>query len=189
MRIFGKILNACTLPGRIVGWLILPLILFVCLTILAAKADINTFVRWESDIPVIGRAVTVNTLLDLQWYIFALVALFGGTYAFRDDRHVMVDFLSASFSDRARMLIRIAGDLMLLLPFCAIVAWYGFDFAMKSYATGEGSTYGGLASRWLVKAAVPAGFALLGLAALARAGATALALAGRGQETGVQRAP
>jgi TRAP-type mannitol/chloroaromatic compound transport system permease small subunit len=187
-RVLDRIVDLCTLPGRIIGWLILPLILFVCLTVFAAKAGMNTFIRWDSLIPVFGRGITVNTLLDLQWYIFALMALFGGTYAFRDEQHVSVDFVSTGFSEEARMVIRILGDLVLLLPFCTIIAWYGLGFTMTSYASGEGSTYGGLLSRWLIKAAVPLGFALLGIAALARAASTLLKLVERRGGNGGMRA-
>lgn len=163
------IVDACALPGRIVGWLILPLIAFVCLGVAAARIGINHIVDWGTELPVLGPALTVNSLLDLQWYIFALLVLFGGVYAFRDRQHVSVDFVSGSFPPRLRLVIEILGDLFLLLPFAAIVTWYGTKFALSAYTSGEGSTYGGLLDRWVIKACIPLAFGLLGLAALARA--------------------
>ena len=164
-----RITNLLVLPGKWVGWLILPLILFVCLTVFAAKAGWNAFWQWGYAVPVLGRGITVNTLTDLQWYIFALIAVFGGVYAFRDNQHVSVDLFSDTLSRRGQLVVQVVGDLLLLLPFCAIIFWYGWSFTLTSFNSGEGSTYGGLADRWLIKAIIPIGFALLGIAAFLRA--------------------
>jgi TRAP-type mannitol/chloroaromatic compound transport system permease small subunit len=181
-RLLNRIQDLAALPGRLVGWLVLPLIVFVCLAVLAAKLGMNAYMRWEAMIPVLGQGVTVNTLLDLQWYIFAMMVLFGGVYAFRDNHHVSVDFLSAAFPAKASLATRLLGDLFLLLPFCGVITWYGVKFAMTSYATGEGSTYGGLLDRWLIKSCIPIGFGLLGIAALARTGAALAELLGASDE-------
>lgn len=179
LRLLERVQEGCSLPGKIVGWLVLPLIAFVCLTVLAAQFGMSVYASWEASIPVLGRGITVNTLLDLQWYLFAIMVLFGGVYAFRDDQHVSVDFMSARFTPKTRLVIRLLGDLVLLLPFCVIITWYGLQFAATSYASGEGSTYGGLLDRWLIKACVPIGFGLLGIAALARGAGTVATLSGR----------
>jgi TRAP-type mannitol/chloroaromatic compound transport system permease small subunit len=174
------LIDACCVIGRHVGWLILPLVVFVCGAVLAARFGVNQIVGWSQPVPLLGDALTVNSLLDLQWSIFALVVLFGGVYALRDDQHVSVDFLSGGFSPRTRLIIRTVGDLFLLVPFAAIIVWYGTKFAMSSFASGEGSTYGGLMDRWIVKACVPFAFALLGIFGLSRALLTILDLASPG---------
>mgnify|MGYP000088105498 CR=1 FL=1 len=171
-----RMIDLCVLPGRLVGWLLLPLILFVCLAVFAGQAGWNNFVTWEGDRFLLGSGLTVNTMIDLQWHIFALLVLFGGAYAFRDNAHVSVDFLSASFSPRTRAVIRVLGDLIFVLPFCVIIVWFGTKFAMTAFTSGEGSNYGGLQDRWLIKACVPFGFGLLGVAACARALRTVLGL-------------
>ena len=145
------------------------LIVFVCGAVVAGQLGVNAVATWGTQLPVIGSALTVNSLLDLQWYIFALIVLFGGVYALRDDQHVNVDFISGAFPPRLRKVVLVLGDLFLLLPFTVIVTWYGTKFAMAAYASGEASTYGGLIDRWTLKACVPVAFALLGIAALARA--------------------
>ena len=170
MRNFARhVIEWCSLPGRLAGWLILPLIVFVCAAVLAAKLGVNSIVGWKNELPVVGSALTVNSLLDLQWYIFAVIVLFGGVYAFRDDHHVNVDFLSSAFSPRVKKLVQIFGDLFFLLPFCAVIAWYGSKFAYTAFLSGEGSTYGGLLDRWIIKACLPLSFVLLGICAVARA--------------------
>ncbi|MCB1426711.1 MAG: TRAP transporter small permease subunit [Zhengella sp.] len=167
--VLDRIFAACSWPGRIVGWLILPLIASVCLTVLAAQLGLNVLAEWGVAVPVFGKALTVNSLLDLQWHIFALIVLFGGVYAYRDNTHVSVDVFSSALPERSRLIVRTIGDLIFLLPFCLVIAWYGASFAEKAFMTGEGSTYGGLMDRWLIKAAIPVSFTLLGISAVIRA--------------------
>lgn len=172
----SKLLDLLCLPGKWVSWLILPLIASILIAVVAAKMGVNTFAGWDDPIPVLGRALTVNSLFDLQWYIFALIVLFGGAWALREDKHVAVDFLSLMMTQRQRLWIRMLGDLLFVLPFCLIIVWYGWSFALTAWTTGEGSTQGGLNSRWLIKAMLPLSFAILGLMAGLRGIGTALEL-------------
>ncbi|WP_186386582.1 MULTISPECIES: TRAP transporter small permease subunit [unclassified Stappia] len=169
--------EALSFPGKIVGWLVLPLIVSVCLGVLAAKVGTNRLADWGVRVPLFDTGVTVNTLLDLQWHIFALLVLFGGVYAYRDRSHVSVDFLASGFSARTRAVVDLVCDLIFLLPFCLIIVWFGTRFAHRAYVTGEGSTYGGMIDRWMIKACIPLAFSLLGLAAVNRIIGTAIALA------------
>ncbi|MEM5493410.1 TRAP transporter small permease subunit [Hoeflea sp. AS16] len=168
-NILERLQDVCTLPGRLVGWLVVPLIVSVCLTVIAAQYGINVLAEWSEPLPLVGKAITVNTLLDLQWHIFSLMVLFGGVLAFRDNSHVAVDVFSSSLSPRVQLAVRMFGDLVFLLPFCIVIAWYGYGFAVKAFATGEGSTYGGMLDRWVIKAMIPVSFSLLGLCAIFRA--------------------
>ncbi|MBJ3774165.1 TRAP transporter small permease subunit [Acuticoccus mangrovi] len=162
--------------GKAVSWLILPLIVFVVTAVVAGQVGVNRIAGWEGDVPFLGSAVTVNTLTDLQWTIFALLVLFGGVYALRDDAHVNVDFLSAAFPPRVRQVVEVIGDLIFLLPLCIIITWFGVKFALTSWTSGEASTYGGLTDRWFLKACIPLAFGLLAIAGLARAVGTLAAL-------------
>lgn len=167
-RFLTRLIDHCTLPGRAAGWLILPLIVLVCLAVLAAMTGRNAFADWEGQVFLLGGGITVNTLIDLQWHFFTVLVLFGGVLAFRDGAHVSVDFLSSTMPPRVQAILRILGDLLFLVPFCAIMAWYGWGFAETALRSGEGSSYGGLNDRWLIKSALPLGFALLGIAGAAR---------------------
>ncbi|MCY1704959.1 TRAP transporter small permease subunit [Pannonibacter sp. SL95] len=171
-RLLQAVTDLACWPGRVIGWLMLPLILFVCLGVIAAQFGLNRLIDWQVSVPLLGTGITSNTLLDLQWSAFALIALFGGVLAFADRVHVNVDFLSARFSPRTRAIIDLAGDVLFLLPFCGIVVWYGSKFALTSFNSGEASTYGGLRDYWVVKACIPLSFLLLGLAGVARILAT-----------------
>ncbi|WP_238368780.1 TRAP transporter small permease subunit [Mesobacterium pallidum] len=153
-------------PGRIASWLILPLILSVVLSVVAAQFGLSTLYDWEGRVPILGGGLTVNTLVDLQWYIFALIVLFGGIWAHLDHRHVTVDFIAGTMSRRWRGWVTVLGNTFLLLPLCWLVVRYGSNFAAVAWRTGEGSNQGGLAAHWLIKGALPVSFALLGAAGI-----------------------
>ncbi len=176
-RMFTRIIDLLCLPGKLVSWLMLVLIAAVLTSVVAAKIGSNVLFAWDGNIPVLGRALTVNSLVDLQWYIFALIVLFGGIWALRDDGHVSVDFLALAMTPTQRLWVRMLGDLVLLVPFCLIIVWYSWNFAAVAWQTAEGSTQGGLNARWIIKAVLPLSFGLLALVGLLRGLGTAIELA------------
>jgi TRAP-type mannitol/chloroaromatic compound transport system permease small subunit len=62
----------------------------------------------------------------------------------------------------------VLGDVFLLLPFCAIIFWLSLGFVDMAFRSGEKSDYGGLTDRYLVKAVIPIGLALLFACGLGR---------------------
>jgi TRAP-type mannitol/chloroaromatic compound transport system permease small subunit len=67
---------------------------------------------------------------------------------------------------------------LLLIPFCLIITYYGYFFALTAWNTGEGSAHGGLQSRWIIKACIPLAFGLLAAAGVVRVIAGLAALCG-----------
>ena len=109
-------------------------------------------------------------LEELQWHVYALGFLLAIPVAVATDDHVRVDVLHERMPLRWRAWVELYGIALLLLPFVALVLFYALPFVGRSFAVGEVSQApGGLPLRWLLKAALPAGFALLAVAALARA--------------------
>lgn len=108
---------------------------------------------------VIGRRffATGSVLLqDLQWHLHGAVAVLAFGYAYLKDAHVRIDVFAAHFERRFRLKLEIAAVLLFLVPFMTLLAWYGTDFAWRSYVRGEGSTGGlGLPHRFVIKSAVP----------------------------------
>ncbi len=108
-------------------------------------------------------------LEELQWHLYSIGFLIGMSYAYQADVHVRVDVLHERLSKRTQAWIELYGILLLLLPFIALVVIYGFSFVQSSFLANEvSSSPGGLGLRWLIKAVLPFGFALLGVAVLAR---------------------
>ena len=109
-------------------------------------------------------------VVEAEWHLFALVFLLGAGYAYKHDRHVRVDVFYVRLSPRARAWVNLVGIVLLLLPFCWVAVRAGVRFAFNSYQIGESSPDpGGLPYRYLIKAAIPLGFLLLGLQGVAEA--------------------
>lgn len=96
---------------------------------------------------------------ELEWHLYAMTFLFGVAYTLKADAHVRVDIVYERLSPRKRAVIDILGTLLLLWPFCFLVADYGIGFAHEAYMIGETSgDPGGLAFRWLIKSMIPLSF-------------------------------
>lgn len=108
---------------------------------------------------VIGRRF-FNTgsvaLQDLEWHLHGAIAVLGFGYTYTRNAHVRIDIFHHSFSTRLKLWLEIAGIMLLLMPFLLVLLWYGFDFALRAFQRGEGSSGGlGLNHRWIIKSAVP----------------------------------
>ncbi len=152
--------------GRVSSWLVLAVMLAVLATVVMNALGINEVVHWDGRILLLGDAITINTLTELQWHLFGLLTLIGGSYALHANTHVRVDMLHHRMSPLVRNWVEIIGHLLLLIPFCVLIAWVSKHMVQMSYVSGEQSNYGGLTDRYLIKGALPAGLLLLALGAL-----------------------
>ncbi|MFT4561191.1 MAG: TRAP-type mannitol/chloroaromatic compound transport system permease small subunit [Gammaproteobacteria bacterium] len=106
---------------------------------------------------------------EIQWHIYACGFLLGLAYAYQADSHIRVDVLHERLTERTRAWIELYGTLLFVLPFTAVILIFGVPFVTASYHMQEVSQApGGLPLRWLIKAALPAGFALLLIATVSR---------------------
>lgn len=106
---------------------------------------------------------------EIQWHLYATGFLLGLGPALLDDAHVRVDLLLERARPRHRGWVEFWGILLLLAPFCLLVLAAAVPFVSYAWQTAEVSMApGGLTMRWLIKAMLPLGFALLLLAALVR---------------------
>lgn len=107
-------------------------------------------------------------LQELEWHFHVILFAFCLGYAYLKDAHVRIDLVRERLSERTQWWLEVAGCLLFLLPFCAMVVWYGINFTYRSFAISEVSASAtGLSYRWLIKAVIPIGFTLLGLAGIA----------------------
>lgn len=102
-----------------------------------------------------------NSLLEIQWYLFAAVFLLGAGYGFLRNSHVRIDFLSTKLGERARNWIDIVGIVVVLIPFCGICIGLGWPFFLQAYNSGEMSQNAGGLIRWPAYLLIPTGFSLL----------------------------
>ena len=141
--------------GRAIAWLVLLMVL-----IIVYDVSMRYFLH-------IGSVA----LQELEWHLFSLVFLFGAAYTLKHDRHVRVDIFYQSrwMNNRRRAYIDLFGTLFLLIPFCVLIMVSSTAFVGNAFTIGEGSPdAGGLPYRFLLKAAIPAGFALLVLQGIAQ---------------------
>lgn len=142
--------------GRLVAWLVLAMTLLV-------TYDVAMRYLFES-----GSVA----LQELEWHLFALLFLLGAAYTHKHDGHVRVDIIYQSrfFNVRRRAWVDLIGSLIFLLPFCVLIIQASWPFVINAYDFGETSPDpGGLPYRYLLKAAIPLGFALLALQGVAAA--------------------
>ena len=142
--------------GRVVSWTVLILVLVIVY---------DVFMRFAFKIGSV-------TLQELEWHLFALLFLLGAAYTYKHDGHVCVDvfYRSHRLNDRHRAWVDLLGSIVFLIPFCLVIIISSLPFVSASFQILEGSPDpGGLPFRFLLKAAIPAGFSLLLLQGLVHA--------------------
>lgn len=139
-----------TVIGKFTMWLILAT------TLISAG---NAIVRKAFD-------MSSNSLLEIQWYLFAAVFMLGAGYGFLCNAHVRIDFISARLSERTRNWVDVLGIVFVLIPFCILLINLSWPFFVNAYTNGEMSQNAGGLIRWPVYLLVPVGFVLLMLQGL-----------------------
>ena len=141
--------------------LVLPLVAIILVSVVASALRVNMLARWEAPVPLFGTAITLNSLIDLQWYLFAIGVMLAAAPAWSREQHVRVDFIYETLQARSRAAINLGGHLVFALPFLVMLLPATYGVAMNSYLRGEGSAQGGLINTFVVKAFMPLGFSLL----------------------------
>ena len=116
----------------------------------------NAMVRYAYD-------QSSNAWLEVQWYMFAVIVMFGASYTLKRNEHVRVDLFYMTLSRRGQLWIDILGTLIFLLPTCIILAWLSWPFFMQSFLVDEQSSNAGGLVRWPIKLVLPVGFLLVAL--------------------------
>ncbi|UFZ04859.1 TRAP transporter small permease subunit [Bradyrhizobium ontarionense] len=149
-----------------IGYVCNLMVLLACLV-----SAINAMIRY-------AFSYSSNGWLELQWYMFALLVMFGASYTFRRNEHVRVELLYLYLSERGQLWLDLIGTLFFLIPTCLLLAYLSWPFFMQSYSVNEMSANAGGLLRWPVKLAIPAGFVLLALQGLSEVIKRAAALRG-----------
>ncbi|WNJ19879.1 TRAP transporter small permease subunit [Pontibacter sp. G13] len=155
-RLATKILAGIDLlneyAGRMISWLTTALVLVVCVDV-TLRYLLSQTSAW---------------IFELEWHMFSLIFLIGAAYTLKQDKHVRVDVFYDRYTPTQKAWVNLLGTWLLLIPMCVVVirgsGWY-IDI---SYTTMEGSPQpGGLPYRFLIKSAIPFGYVLLLLQAIA----------------------
>lgn len=104
---------------------------------------------------------------ELEWHLLSPLILFAISYALLKGEHVRVDVAYAHFSPRAKAVVNVLSAILCLAISIAIV-FLSLKYVQQSFAIDEKSADpGGLTHRWVLKALIPTGFALVALQSVA----------------------
>jgi TRAP-type mannitol/chloroaromatic compound transport system permease small subunit len=102
--------------------------------------------------------ISSNAWLEIQWYLFAVMVMFGASYTLAKNGHVRVDILYGNVSQRTQLWIDLIGTIVFLLPATIIIGWVSWPLFYNSYLIGEISGNANGLIRWPVKLVLPVGF-------------------------------
>lgn len=124
--------------------------------------------------------ISYTSLREMEWHCYSLIFLLGASYTLRHDAHVRVDVIYQHMPTRLKALINVLGALILMFPGFWLIMKTSVPFVKFSWMMHEVSPDpGGLPYRWLLKSAIPLGFALLSLQGVSFTLKNLLVLTGR----------
>ena len=116
----------------------------------------NAMVRYAFDF-------SSNSFLEAQWYMFAILVMFGAAYTFKRNEHVRVEIFYLFLSERGQLWLDLIGTVVFLIPSCLLLAYLSWPFFYQAYAVNEVSMNAGGLVRWPIKLDLPAGVVMLAL--------------------------
>lgn len=156
-------LSTSLLDSALSGLIVLLMIAIV-LQVVCSALDINPLASFEASYFLVGKAITLNSLLDFQWHLLVIVGLIPAGLVWLRDGHVRVDFISVTYSNRRRALMNLVGNIVFAAPFLLLTIPATWDFARRAYRSGESGTSGGLTNLWVIKGVLFVGLCLLAVA-------------------------
>jgi TRAP-type mannitol/chloroaromatic compound transport system permease small subunit len=133
------------LVGKSIIWLVLVVTL-----IGAGNAIMRYTINYSS-----------NAFLEIQWYLFSAIFLFGAGYTLMRNEHVRIDLIAGRLSKRAQTWIDIFGIIFFLLPMAIAVMYMSWPIFLLALHNNEQSSNAGGLALWPVRLLVPIGFFLL----------------------------
>lgn len=116
-----------------------------------------------------GFKVSFTWIIDLEWYLFSILFLWGASSTWLEDKHVRVDVFYTLWPKRKKARLNVIGSLIFLIPWCVMGIITSSQYAWMSFTVGEGSPDpNGLGARYLIKFAITIGYILLLISAIIR---------------------
>ena len=150
--------------GKWGSWLILPLIFITIWDVFARKLVwIQIFM-----VEHVSRYFESTLLQELEWHfhtaLFALVLGYGYIY----NRQVRVDLVRERLNLRKQAWIEFIGLTIGMIPYCLIVFYFCFVFAIDSFLTSEiSASQVGLSHRWIIKSVLVFGLLVAAISGIA----------------------
>lgn len=119
----------------------------------------NAFIRYIFDI-------SSNGWLEIQWYLFAGIVMFGAPVVLRLNEHVRVDLIYSRLKGYWPVYVDLFGLILFQLPVMALLAYLSWPLLVKMYTMHEMSSNAGGLIRWPAMALLPLGFGMMVLQGL-----------------------
>lgn len=131
--------------GKSIVWVVLVVTLISC-----GNALMRYTINYSS-----------NAFLEIQWYLFAVIFLFGAGYTLKKNEHVRIDLISGKFSKRGQAWIDVFGIIFFLMPMAIAIMWMSWPVFLLAFKNNEMSSNAGGLILWPARLMVPVGFFLL----------------------------
>ena len=107
--------------GRIVAWLIVPMVLSLCWEVVA-RYVFNAPTQWA---------------YDMTFMLYGSFFMLGAAFTLQRKGHVRTDSFYAAWPPRKQALVDLAGHVLMLLPFAGVLLFVGWGYFVKAYVTNE----------------------------------------------------
>ncbi|CAM8650267.1 FcbT2 TRAP-type mannitol/chloroaromatic compound transport system, small permease component [Comamonadaceae bacterium] len=114
----------------------------------------NAFVRYGFD-------WSSNSLIEIQWYMFAYMVMVGAPLVLKLNEHVRVDLIYGKIKGNKPVFVDLFGLVVFLLPVITLLMVLSWSYFMNTWTSGEMSQNAGGLIRWPAVLAMPLGFALV----------------------------
>ena len=134
------------LCGRLVAWLIVPMVLSLVYEVVA---------RYFFNMPTVWA-------YDMTFILYGTFFMLGSAYTLMKKGHIRTDTFYANWSPRRQGVTDAICYLVFFFPAIIVFGWLGWEFFLKSFAQGERFvTSPWMASAWPLKFMIPLASALL----------------------------
>lgn len=120
----------------------------------------NAFVRYGVD-------WSSNSLIEIQWYLFAYTVMVGAPLVLKLNEHVRVDLIYGKLKGNGPVYVDLFGLVVFLLPVITLLMVLSWTYFWNTFSSGEMSQNAGGLIRWPAVLAMPLGFGLVLLQGLA----------------------
>ena len=158
VRVAARLRRFVDFVGAWGCWLIVPVVVITCIDVIGRKIGyedeesgrIYRLQGWLAD--NLGSFFQSTILQELEWHfhagLFALVLGYGVVY----NTHVRIDLIRDSLNFRKKAWLEFAGLTFFMIPYCAIVIFFAFEYTYASFMINETSASTvGLSHRWIIK--------------------------------------
>jgi TRAP-type mannitol/chloroaromatic compound transport system permease small subunit len=173
VRVADRMRRIVDFIGRWAAWLSVPVVVITCIDVIGRKLAYEDEVGRTQSLQIwlatnLGSFFQSTKLQELEWHfhaaLFALVLGYGVVY----NTHVRIDLVRDHVQFRGKAWLEFIGLTFFMLPFCALVIWFAFEYTYASYSVNEiSASQVGLSHRWIIKSVLVFGLLLAALSGIA----------------------